>query len=510
MTDWKPAWSLPIIVASLLALFVVGCATAAKPDPTATPTATVAVPVPIAVTATAPAAPTPASGKTQLVATPTPTTEKTTAPEPATPVARTVHSDKERITEPEFTREEPDALISGNTAFALDFYHRLSENSDGNLFFSPYSISAALAMTYAGAAGETAAQMADALHFDLPPGRLHTVFNALDLELAKASRDGDDPPELKIANALWGQEGYQFRPEFLDTLAENYGAGLTQLDFTQPDGRRKSAGIINGWVSDETNGKIPAIVSPSHFGSCDPPPLDCARLVLTNAIYFKGLWAEDYEFKEQDTEDDFFNLADGGKVKVPMMNQMRKLRYAEGENYQAVQLPYQGRRLTMSIFLPAPGKFDEFADNLDAETISGAGSDWNKRVVDLTMPRFKLEKSVDAKTALQQLGMTDAFNPSTGVADFSGMADFSSPTSPDPGLYIRDVLHKAFVEVNEKGTEAAAATAVIVAALTASLPPTPLPPVVMDVDRPFIFLILDTYTDAILFLGRVADPSVAE
>ena len=486
ITAWKFARPLPLIVALLLALIVLGCSPAAEPGPTATPATTVAV-----------------------AATPTATAEQPTVPASPVPVVQTLRSEKERITDPDFTWEERNALGAGNSAFALDFYRRLSDDSDGNLFFSPYSISAALAMTYAGAAGETATQMADALHFDLPPGRLHPVFNALDLELAKASRDGDDPPELNIANALWGQQGYQFRPEFLDTLAENYGAGLSQLDFTQPESRQKSADIINGWVNEETNAKIPTIVSPDHFGACDPPPLDCTRLVLTNAIYFKGKWAEDYEFDEKDTEDDYFNLADGGQVKVPMMRQKRELRYAEGENYQAVQLPYQGRRLAMVIFLPAVGKFDEFAGRLDAKTLSGRGDGWNERVVDLTMPRFKLEKSVDAKSALQQLGMIDAFSPLIGVADFSGMADFSSLASPDPGLYISDVLHKAFVEVNEKGTEAAAATAVVVA-VPQSMPPTPLPPVVMDVDRPFIFLIRDTHTDAILFLGQVADPSITQ
>ena len=489
ITLWKVARPSPLIVAPLLALIAVGCAPAAEPDPTATPATTVAV-----------------------AATPTATAEQPAAPASPVPVVQTVRSEKERIADPDFTREERNALVTGNNAFALDFYHRLSDDSDGNLFFSPYSISLALAMTYA-AAGETAVQMADALHFDLPPDRLHPTFNGLDQDLLAANRPAASEaakwPELNIANALWGQEGYQFRPEFLDTLAENYGAGLSQLDFTQPEGRQESAEIINGWVSEETNGKIPTIVSPAHFGSCDPPPRDCTRLVLTNAIYFKGLWAEDYEFDEKDTEDDFFNLSDGSKLKVPMMNQKRELRYAEGENYQAVQLPYQGHRLAMSIFLPAPGKFDEFTTNLDPETISGVGFSWNKRVVDLTMPRFEMEKSVDAKGVLQKLGMADAFNPAPGVADFSGMADFSSPTSPDPGLYIRDVLHKAFVEVNEKGTEAAAATAVIMAS-PASMPPTPLPPVVMDVDRPFLFLIRDTRTDTILFLGRVADPSATD
>lgn len=299
-------------------------------------------------------------------------------------------------------------------------------------------------------------------------------------------------------------------PAFLDTLAENYGAGLSQLDFTQPEGRRESAGIINDWASEETNGKVPTIVSPDTFGPCVPPQWECTRLVLTNAIYFKGLWAEDHDFDKANTEDDYFNLADGGQVKVPMMYQVRELRYAEGDNHQVVELPYQGKRLAMVIFLPASGKFDEFASELDSELVSAYHAGWNQRIVKLTMPRFKMEKSVDTKDALQQLGMTDAFSPVVGVADFSGMVDFSSPTSPDVGIYIENVLQKSFVEVTEKGTEAAAVTVVSMGAVSESIPPTPLPPVVMDVDRPFIFLIRDTYTDAILFLGRVADPSVTD
>ncbi len=432
----------------------------------------------------------------------------TAAPEPAPSPAQMVRSEQERITEPAVAWEEQAMLAAGNNAFALDLYHRLSEADDGNLFFSPYSLSTALAMTYAGAAGETAAQMADALHFDLPQVRLHPAFNALDLELAGAD-SGDDGPELNIANALWGQQGYEFLPSFLDTLAENYGAGIRQLDFTQPEGRREAAVAINGWADKNTNGKIPSAVSPDTFGPCVPPSWDCTRMVLTNAIYFKGLWAEDHNFDEADTRDDYFVLADGGEVKVPMMYQAREFRYAEGENYQAVQLPYRGHRLAMVIFLPAPGRFDELTAGLDAEFVASFRTVSTKRIVQLTMPRFKLGKSIDAKDALQQIGITDAFSPVAGVADFSRMADFSSPTSPDAGLYIADVLQKAFVEVNEKGTEAAAVTAVVMAGPT-SMEPTPLPPVVMDVDRPFIFLIRDTHTDTILFVGQVADPSIAK
>lgn len=423
-------------------------------------------------------------------------------------------SDKTRDDMPEVEWSALSALTESNNAFAFDFYRQLSEFEKGNLFFSPYSLSAALAMTYAGAAGNTAEQMADALHFDLPRAEFHTTFNALDLQLAQIGGDGsaggEGLPKLNVANALWAQQDYRFLPPFLDTLAQHYGAGLEQLDFTQPEGREAAAGRINQWAGDQTDGRIPSVVAPDSFGPCLPPTWECTRLVITNAIYFKGLWEEKHDFDETATRDEDFHLGDGGSVLAPMMRQAREFDYRETEDYQAVQLPYQGDRLAMLVLLPKKDREEEFAAGLGAGMVADFGREAKERVVRLSMPRFKLEKSVDAKDHLEKIGMTDAFSPSEGVADFSGMADFTHPESPDVGICIEDVFQKAFVEVNEKGTEAVAVTAVIGGAVPASVPPTPLPPVVMEVNRPFMFVILDTYTLSVLFMGRVADPSLEQ
>ena len=422
-------------------------------------------------------------------------------------------SDQTRIVVPDATATERADLVAGNNNFAFDLYHRLDANSDdANLFYSPYSISLVLAMAYAGAAGETARQMAQTLHFGLPPERLHPAFNALDLELAAVSMPpspGETAagPVLNIANAIWGQQGYRFRPEYLDTLAAHYGAGLHPLDFTAPDGRQDAAGQINRWASDRTNGKIPALVEPESFAPCAPPEWRCTRLLLTNAVYFKGLWAEGYDFNPAATRDDYFQRLDGSRVKVPMMRQTREFNYAEGDDFQAVELPYQGHRLAMTVLLPAPEQYDGFTAGLDGDRAADISDSMDPRTVILTMPLLEMEQSISVKELLLRLGMTDAFSGS--AADFSGMADFSGPASVDDGIYIDDVFQKAFVAVNEKGTEAAAVSAVSGVSFPASVPPTPLPPVVMEVDRPFIFLIRERYTGATLFVGRVADPGAA-
>ena len=425
-----------------------------------------------------------------------------------------VRSDQTRIAVPDATATERADLVAGNNNFAFDLYHRLDANSDdANLFYSPYSISLVLAMAYAGAAGETARQMAQTLRFGLPPERLHPAFNALDLELAAVSMPSSPGetaapgPVLNIANAIWGQQGYRFRPEYLDTLAAHYGAGLHPLDFTAPDGRQDAAGQINRWASDRTNGKIPALVEPESFAPCAPPEWRCTRLLLTNAVYFNGLWAEGYDFDPAATRDDYFQRQDGSRVKVPMMRQTREFNYAEGDDFQAVELPYQGYRLAMTVLLPAPERYDGFTAGLDGDRVARISDSMDPRTVILTMPLLEMEQSISVKELLLRLGMTDAFSGS--AADFSGMADFSGPASVDDGIYIDDVFQKAFVAVNEKGTEAAAVSAVSGLSAAVSIPPTPLPPVVMEVDRPFIFLIRERYTGATLFVGRVADPSAA-
>jgi serpin B len=398
-----------------------------------------------------------------------------------------LQSGKPRNTSPNVGAAELEELVTGNTAFAFELYQALRQK-EGNLFYSPYSISIALAMTYAGAREETERQMSKTLHFTLPRERLHPAFNALDLELASRGKGvvGKDgrPFRLNIANSIWGQIGHPFLPAFLDALAINYGAGLRLLDFASaPEASRLT---INEWVSKQTEGKIRDLLSP---GSITPE----TRLVLTNAIYFNAAWH--YPFDEANTHDDVFRLLDGHQVTVPMMSQINPFGYAEGDGYQAVELPYRGKdqwtvELSMVILLPQPGRFEEFERSLDAERVGAILGALQPREVELTMPKFTYESSFSLKEELEAMGMPDAFS---GSADFSGI-------DGSRDLFIGDIVHKAFISVDEAGTEAAAATAVLMVTLA------PPPPVVVMIDRPFIFMIRDIKTGAIIFLGRVINP----
>jgi len=393
-------------------------------------------------------------------------------------------SDKERVTSPDVGTSDLTYLVDGNTAFTFDLYQALSEK-DGNLFYSPYSISLALAMTYAGARGETERQMADTLHFILTQNHLHPAFNALDLELASRGEgaEGKDKEgfRLNIVNAIWGQEDYKFLSEFLDILAENYGAGLRLLDFINAP--EESRITINNWIADQTEGRIEDLIPQGVIDAL-------TRLVLTNAIYFNAAWLN--PFDEDTTKDGTFHLLDGSKVIVPMMRQTESLGYAEGEGYQAVELPYDGRELSMVILLPNTGRFEDFEKSLDADHVGSIIQDLEYTYVALTMPRFEFESEFNLGDMLAAMGMPIAF---------SAAADFSAMTG-SRDLFIAEVLHKAFVSVDEAGTEAAAATAVVMK-LTAM----PDEPVEVTVDRPFVFLIRDIETGAILFVGRVVKPS---
>jgi serpin B len=386
-----------------------------------------------------------------------------------------IASEKERA-HPEVPSGDLSELVEGNTAFAFDLYRLLAEQQEGeNLLYSPFSISLALAMTYAGARGETEEQMAHALRFTLPGERLHPAFNALDQELAL---------RLNIANVIWGQESYAFLDTFLDTLAANYGAGLRVLDFAHAP--EQSRVIINEWISQQTEGKIENLIPQ---GTLDP----LTRLVLTNAVYFNAAW--EYPFQERVTKDSPFTLLDGGQVVVPMMHQTESLGYAEGEGYQAVELPYDGGDMSMVIILPEGDRFDEFESTLDGDRVREIVRDLSYGQVDLTMPTFVFDSHFGLSQALEELGMPAAF--SSRAADFSGMTG-----SKD--LFISDVFHKAFISVDEQGTEAAAATAVEME--VGSEMPADL--TVVDIDHPFIFLIRDIETGTILFVGRVLNPAV--
>ena len=384
-------------------------------------------------------------------------------------------------------------MVSGNTEFAVNFYHAFRRSSDDDLFFSPYSLSTSLAMTYAGAANETQRQIADALCFSsTAPKNLHRSFNTLNTVLTRLDKHNvpeEEAPELKIGNALWGQNGYEFLPEFLDTVSSDYGAHLTQLDFERdPDG---AAIAINQWADESTNGKITQII--------DPLMLRNARIVLTNAIYFKGQWL--HEFNETFTEKRYFYLQDDGIVLVPMMHQTTYFDYSEGEDYQAVELPYKGGALSLVVLLPKEGKFQDFEEALDAESLERIISQLEGWEVMLFMPRFKMEMGLNAKDPLQDLGMKDAFSKES--ADFSEMVDADILAERQEILYISNVVQKTFVEINETGTEAAAVTAVINSVNTLGVDKEP---VVMDINRPFIFLIRERDTGTLLFLGRIMDP----
>ncbi len=394
-----------------------------------------------------------------------------------------VQADTAQSKEPRVTSDaqpsEVDTLVQGNRALAIDLYHLLKDEVDGNLFYSPYSISVALAMTYAGARGETEAQMAEALHFTLDQERLHAAFNALDASLTGTEQEGF---ELRIANALWGQKGFGFRQPFLDLLARNYGAGMRLVDFAQET--EKARKIINDWVSQQTNGKITDLIPPGVLN-----PL--TRLVLTNAIYFNAKW--EHPFDKANTHDDAFHRLDGDTVTVPMMSQSLTVPYAKGDGYQALVLPYKGGRMAFMAILPDEGRFSEVEGRLSPEFLDQIQGSLAPQRIRLTLPRFKYECALDLVEPLRSLGMVDAFD--IDKADFSGMTGHKE-------LYVTDVLHKAWVAVDEEGTEAAAATAVVIG-LKAIAPPE----LQVRLDRPFIFAITDTQTGTTLFLGRVLDPS---
>ena len=397
--------------------------------------------------------------------------------------AGVLQSEKPRVTEPQVSQGDLATLVDGSSDFAFELYHTLKETGD-NLFYSPYSISLALVMTFAGARGETEHQMADAMHFSLLQDRLHPAFNSLDIELASRGEGAKGKDEegfrLNIVNAIWGQKDYEFLSEYLDILAENYGAGLRILDFVAaPEPSRIT---INDWVSNQTEGRIEDLIPQSAIDTL-------TRLVLTNAIYFNAAWQ--YPFNEETTVDGTFNLLDGAKITVLMMNQTESFGYAEGETYQAVELPYDGNELSMVILLPKAGQFEDFEGSLNYETVEGIISDIDRRQVSLQMPKFEFESEFSLKSVLANMGMPIAFS---GDADFSGMTG-------NKDLSIDEVIHKAFVSVDEAGTEAAAATAVIMR-LTAA----PEEPVAVTVDRPFIYLIRDIETGSILFIARVMNP----
>jgi serpin B len=406
--------------------------------------------------------------------------------------AAEARSDVERELSPGVSEGQAAQLAADNREFAASLY-RSVRNQDGNLVLSPYSISVALAMTYAGARGVTEEEMAQALRWTLSQDDLHPAFNSLDSALTAVDPEATpdplsqnyegDAPRLKIANSIWGQRDFPFEQAFLDTLARNYGAGLRLADFQRDAEEARLA--INDWVSEQTEERIKDIVPP---GAID----ELTRLALVNAIYFKASWLE--PFDEELTADGEFHLANGDDVTVPTMHMMTRTGYAEVDGVQAVQLPYFGYGTEFLLLVPEEGKLDAFEESLNGGQINTIVKSLTAHDVTLAMPKFKFESQVDLKEPLESLGMVSAFDP--GQADLTGIAN----ASPD-NLYLSDALHKALISVDEAGTEAAASTVALARATSA------FPSAVVTADRPFLFIIRETSTDTILFMGRVADPS---
>jgi serpin B len=385
-------------------------------------------------------------------------------------------------------------IVQGNSEFALELYAKL-RSREGNLFFSPYSISTALAMAHAGARGQTESQMVRVLHFPtaMNPGteltstplpdrqRFASAFGKIIKDLNNRGKKGGY--ELSVANALWGQKDYGFLDEFLELIKTSYSGRLNEVDFIRATETARKT--INTWVEKKTNNKIKNLIPKGVLNSM-------TRLVLTNAIYFKGNWAR--QFKEDRTKDAPFTLADDQKVDVAMMNQTAEFNYMETESFQGLELPYVDNELSMIILLPK--EFDglyELEKTLISEHLSRWLDKLHRRKVVVSIPKLKLTSQFSLASILKSMGMKDAFS---AKADFSGM-------NGKKDLCISAVIHKAYVDINEQGTEAAAATTVTVK-LT-SVGPTRIP--VFLADHPFLFLIRDNHSGSILFIGRVMNPN---
>ena len=384
-------------------------------------------------------------------------------------------------------------LVAGNTDFAFDLYQVLPKSDADNLLVSPYSISQAFAMAYAGAEGDTETEMATVMGFTLPEDAFHPAFADLNTNLTEREYDAfltensdSSTFQINIANAVWGQQGYPFAAEYIGLLDDFYGGGFRDVDFqADPEAAREA---VNAWVAEQTEDRIEDIL-PS--GSVDAD----TRMVLANAIYFNASWMT--PFNEAVTQDAPFTLLDGEQVNVPLMTQMNNMLYTDGENYQAAQLPYFGGDTSMVVILPDEGAFNDVDAALDAalfteirDALAGSGQ------VTVFLPRFEYEFNLSLGPVMSQLGMEQAFDRAN--ANFSGMVSESTGEN----LYIGEASHKAFIKVDEEGTEAAAATALTIGSTTAMTSE----PIVFRVDRPFMFAIVDNVTGSVLFVGRVVNP----
>jgi serpin B len=370
-------------------------------------------------------------------------------------------------------------LVQGDTQFAIDLYKKMKLN-EGNLFFSSYSIPSALAMTYGGARAETEKQMAAVLHLSLEGEKLHSAFADMQSKLNAVQRKKEI--QVNIANSLWPQERYPFLKEYLKLAKKYYQTEITPVDYkTNPESARKK---INSWVEEKTNNKIKNIISTL------PDPL--TRLILVNAVYFKGNWARQFE-KSTTTQSPFYPK-ESKSIEVPMMNQTSKFNYGEEESLLVLELPSVGNELSMLVMLPKKtGGLQNLEEILAKDSLDGWTRNLSNRMFEVYLPRFKMTSEFSLDEELKSMGMNDAFD--MDKADFSGM-------DGNPNwLYIGAVLHKDFVDVNKEGSEAAAATVV-----HKKEPSAPPEPVLFRADHPFLFLIRNNATRSILFLGRLINP----
>lgn len=401
--------------------------------------------------------------------------------------------DLEREANPAVSTMDVGKLGKSVTNFGLDLHHNIvDQRPEENLVTSPYSASIALGMAWAGAEDTTETQMHNVLGYPYGQDKVHPSFNKLDQQIEKEPDlpEGADAQAFKLetVNSLWGHQDFPFSEGYLKTLSRNYGAGMHLVNMK--DDQQQVRERINAWVADQTNDKITDLLGPGSITRM-------TRLVLTNAIYFKSNWQK--QFDEENTADGQFTALDGTEQTVPMMYQEANFPYAEVDGTQVIELPYVGGDAGMAVFLPPEGQFEEFEQSLDAEKAKSLLDALESSAGEVTFPKFGYDAKATLSQTLSSLGMEDAFD--SEEANFDGMVGEDA----DRDLFIQDVVQKAHIDVDEKGTEAAAATGVSMG--TTSVPENSFQ---MSVDRPFVYLIRDRESDTALFLGRVVDAESAQ
>ena len=361
--------------------------------------------------------------------------------------------------------------VGGNNAFAFELFKNVFDEK-ANVFLSPFSISSALAMTYAGARNETEKQMSKVLHFDLNQKNTHQGFFEINSELKKCKSNSEI--ELSIANAIWKREGSSFKKDFLDINKKYYSTDLFPLKGAKP---------INEWAAKNTKNKITEIVTEGDLSD--------ATMVLTNAIYFKGDWLN--SFNEKETQKSMFKTANGKEIETDMMFQVNQVGYFEDENNQVIDLPYKGETMSMTIILPKESNsISKLSAALNVKLFTSYIKSLEEQEVNIYLPKFSFESEFHLESVLPIMGMVDAFYP--GKADFTGMAN---------DVFIGGIIHKAVIEVNEKGSVAAAVTAVIIKTTSALKQD-----IFFNADHPFLIVIREKKTGSILFMGSVIEPKI--